>query len=206
MTQLTPAQRAEILERHLHDHGHVDPDRLDAAIESAEDEAPDRPSTALGARIVARAWIDDDFRARLLTDAVGAVADYQQQTVPLTVLEDSPKVHNVIVCTLCSCYPGGILGNPPSWYKSFEYRSRVVREPRAVLAEFGMEIDDDVELRVHDSTAEQRYLVLPRRPAGTEDFAEEQLAALVTRNSMIGTGWPLEARSDPGPEGSSLQA
>jgi nitrile hydratase subunit alpha len=192
LNDMTPEQRAEILERHLHDHGHVDPDRLEAAIEAAEDESGSQPSAALGARIVARAWVDADFRQRLLSDAVAAVAEYQEQVVPIAVLEDTPTVHHVIVCTLCSCYPSGILGNPPTWYKSFEYRSRAVREPRAVLAEFGMEIDDGVELRVHDSTAEQRYLVLPRRPAGTEDFSDEQLAALVTRNSMIGTGWPLE--------------
>jgi nitrile hydratase subunit alpha len=191
MNELTPAQRAEILERHLHDHGHVDPDRIDAAIAGLDDEAADRPSTALGARIVARAWVDADFRQRLLTDTASAVAEYTQTTVPLAVLEDTDTVHNVIVCTLCSCYPGDILGSPPTWYKSFEYRSRVVRDPRAVLAEFGMQVDDDVELRVYDSTAEQRYLVLPRRPAGTEDLAEEQLTALVTRNSMVGTGWPL---------------
>jgi nitrile hydratase len=199
MTELTPAQRAEILERHLHDHGHADHERFDV-IDSADDEPADRPSTALGARIVARAWNDDEFRQRLLADAVGAVTEYQQQTVPLAVVEDTPTVHHVIVCTLCSCYPGGILGNPPSWYKSFEYRSRVVREPRAVLAEFGMVVDDGVELRVHDSTAEQRYLVLPRRPAGTEGFTEEQLAELVTRNSMIGTGWPLEPPHASTPE------
>ena len=192
MSELTPEQRADILERHLHDHGHVDPDHLDADIMSVDDEGADQPSTALGARIVARAWIDAEFRERLLTDAVGAVAEYQEQTVPLEVLEDTPTVHNVIVCTLCSCYPGGILGPAPTWYKSFEYRSRVVREPRTVLAEFGMDIDEDIELRVHDSTAEQRYLVLPTRPAGTAGFNEDQLAALVTRNSMIGTGWPLE--------------
>jgi nitrile hydratase len=199
MSELTPEQRTEILERHLHDHGHLDPDQLDAAIEGAEDDTGEQPSTALGARIVARAWDDPDFRERLFRDAVGAVTEYQPQPVPLTVLEDTPTVHNVIVCTLCSCYPGSILGNPPTWYKSFEYRSRVAREPRAVLAEFGMELDDTVELRVYDSTAEQRYLVLPRRPAGTEDFAEEQLAALVTRNSMIGTGWPLAPARDPKP-------
>jgi len=191
MTELTPEQRAAILERHLHDHGHVDPDRLDAAIDRTDDEAPDQPSTALGARIVARAWVDDEFRQRLLTDAVAAVADYSPQGVPLEVLEDTPAVHHVIVCTLCSCYPGDILGNPPTWYKSFEYRSRVVREPRAVLSEFGMDVDAGVELRVHDSTSEQRYLVLPCRPDGTDGFNEEQLAALVTRNSMIGTGRPL---------------
>jgi nitrile hydratase len=187
--ELTPEQRAEILERHLHDHGHVDPDRLDGVIAGVE--AGNGPSPALGARIVARAWTDPDFRQRLLDDAVTAVAEYQQQGVPLAVLEDTPSVHHVIVCTLCSCYPSGILGNPPSWYKSFEYRSRVVREPRAVLAEFGMDVEPGVELRVHDSTAEQRYLVLPLRPAGTDGWTAEQLTALVTRDSMVGTGRPL---------------
>jgi nitrile hydratase len=111
--------------------------------------------------------------------------------VPIAVLADTPSLHHVIVCTLCSCYPGELLGNPPRWYKSFEYRSRVVREPRTVLAEFGMVVEPDVELRVHDSTAEQRYLVLPVRPPGTEGWDEERLAALVTRNCMIGTGRPL---------------
>jgi nitrile hydratase subunit alpha len=191
MTELTPAQRAETLERHLHDHGHVDPATVDAAVAAVESADGDRPSPALGARVVARAWVDPDFRARLLADPVTTIAEYSPQTVPIAVLADTPTVHNVIVCTLCSCYPSGLLGNPPAWYKSFEYRSRVVREPRAVLAEFGMEVGPEVELRVHDSTAEQRYLVLPLRPAGTEDFTEEQLAALVTRNSMIGTGRPL---------------
>jgi nitrile hydratase len=191
MTELTPAQRSEILERHLEDHGHIDADDIDAAIAAAESAAGDRPSPALGARVVARAWIDPDFRARLLSDPVGTLNEYNPQTVPIAVLEDTPTVHHVIVCTLCSCYPGGLLGNPPAWYKSFEYRSRVVREPKTVLAEFGTEIAPGVELRVHDSTAEQRYLVLPLRPAGTEGWTEAQLACLVTRNSMIGTGWPL---------------
>ena len=191
MTELTPEQRTEILERHLHDHGHVDPDDVDAAVAAVESADGDRPSPALGARVVARAWVDPEFKARLLEDPVATLAEYNPQTVPIAVLEDTPTVHNVIVCTLCSCYPGGLLGNPPAWYKSFEYRSRVVREPRAVLAEFGMEVEPDVELRVHDSTAEQRYLVLPLRPPGTNGFSEEQLAALVTRNSMIGTGRPL---------------
>ena len=190
MTDLTPAQRAEILERHLHDHGHLPPDDVDAAAAVAESSAGDTPSPALGARVVARAWVDGEFRNRLLTDAVNALDEYQYQAVPIAVLEDTASVHHVIVCTLCSCYPGSLLGNPPAWYKSFEYRSRVVREPRAVLAEFGMDVQADVELRVHDSTAEQRYLVLPLRPAGTDDWTEEQLAALVTRNSMIGTGRP----------------
>lgn len=188
-TELTPAQRAEILERHLHDHGHLDHEHLDEAVGMVE--RGDGPSTAMGARVVARAWVDPEFRSRLLDDPISAVAEYNVQTVPLGVLVDTPSVHHVIVCTLCSCYPSGLLGNPPSWYKSFEYRSRVVREPRAVLSEFGMEVDPDVELRVHDSTAEQRYLVLPMRPAGTDGYTEVELAALVTRNSMIGTGWPL---------------
>jgi nitrile hydratase len=188
---LTPAQRSEILERHLADHGHVDPDDIDAAVAAAESASGDAPSPALGARVVARAWVDPAFKARLLTDAVDAVSEYHPQTVPIAVLEDTPTVHHVIVCTLCSCYPSGLLGNPPAWYKSFEYRSRVVREPAAVLAEFGMAVEPGVELRVHDSTAEQRYLVLPLRPDGTEDWDEERLAGLVTRNSMIGTGRPL---------------
>jgi nitrile hydratase alpha subunit len=191
MTELTPAQRSEILERHLEDHGHIDADDIDAAIAAAESATGDRPSPALGARVVARAWVDPDFRARLLSDPVGTLNEYNPQTVPIAVLEDTPTVHHVIVCTLCSCYPGGLLGNPPAWYKSFEYRSRVVREPKTVLAEFGTEIAAGVELHVHDSTAEQRYLVLPLRPAGTEGWTEEQLAGLVTRNSMIGTGLPL---------------
>ena len=121
---LTPEQRTEILERHLHDHGHIDHDSIDDAV--ADATAGDGPSAALGARIVARAWVDPEFRARLLADAVEAVAAYQPQRVPLAVLADTPTVHHVIVCTLCSCYPSGLLGNPPTWYKSFEYRSRVV--------------------------------------------------------------------------------
>jgi nitrile hydratase subunit alpha len=191
MTELTPAQRAEILERHLHDHGHVDPDEIDAQIAAAESADGDQPSPAMGARVVARAWTDPDFKARLLADPVPTISEYHPQTVPIAVLEDTPAVHHVIVCTLCSCYPSGLLGNAPAWYKSFEYRSRVVREPRAVLDEFGFEVDPGVELRVHDSTAEQRYLVLPLRPDGTDGWDEERLATLVTRNSMIGTGRPL---------------
>ncbi|CAN5850586.1 nitrile hydratase subunit alpha [soil metagenome] len=191
MSDLTPAQRTEILERHLNDHGHVDPSDIDAAIAAAESASGDEPSATLGARVVARAWVDAEFRARLLTDPVNTIAEYLPQTVPIAVLEDTPSVHNVIVCTLCSCYPSGLLGNPPAWYKSFEYRSRVVREPRAVRAEFGMGVDSDLELRVQDSTAEQRYLVLPLRPAGTEGWDQDQLARLVTRNAMIGTGRPL---------------
>jgi nitrile hydratase len=191
MSDRTPSQRTEVIERHLHDHGHVEPDDVDAAVAAAESASGDGPSPALGARVVARAWVDAQFRARLLADPVATVAEYVPPAVPIAVLEDTASLHHVIVCTLCSCYPGGLLGPPPAWYKSFEYRSRVVREPRKVLAEFGTEVAPDVELRVQDSTAEQRYLVLPLRPAGTEGWSEEQLAALVTRNSMIGTGRPL---------------
>lgn len=191
MTEPTPAQRTEILERHLHEYGHVDPEEIDASIAAAESAAGDGPSPALGARVVARAWADPEFKARLLADPVATISEYHPQAVPIAVLEDTPTVHHVIVCTLCSCYPGGLLGNPPAWYKSFEYRSRVVREPRPVLAEFGFDVDPGVELRVHDSTAEQRYLVLPLRPEGTEGWDEERLATLVTRNSMIGTGHAL---------------
>ena len=125
MSELTPDQRTEILERHLHDHGHVDPDDIDAAIAAAESTTGDGPSPALGARVVARAWVDAEFRESLLADPVNTIAEYHPQTVPIAVLEDTPSVHHVIVCTLCSCYPSGLLGNPPAWYKSFEYRSRV---------------------------------------------------------------------------------
>jgi nitrile hydratase len=190
-SELSPAQRAEVLERHLHDHGHVDPGEISAAVASVESASGDSPSPALGAKVVARAWVDEEFRARLLSDPLDALAEYQPQAIPIAVLEDTRTLHHVIVCTLCSCYPGGLLGNPPAWYKSFEYRSRVVREPRAVLAEFGMDLAPGVELRVHDSTAEQRYLVLPLRPPGTDGWDQGRLAALVTRNSMIGTGFPL---------------
>ncbi|HKA05411.1 MAG TPA: nitrile hydratase subunit alpha [Acidimicrobiales bacterium] len=189
MKELTPDQRAEVLERHLHDEGHVDSAAIDRTVAAREDGGG--PSPALGARIVARAWTDPEFKTRLLANGTATVSELARQLVPIAVLEDTPERHHVIVCTLCSCYPGGVLGDPPSWYKSFEYRSRVVREPRAVLAEFGMDVDDGVELRVVDSTSEQRYLVLPLRPEGTEGWPADELAALVTRDSMIGTGRPL---------------
>jgi nitrile hydratase subunit alpha len=185
--QLTPEERATVLERHLHDHGQLDDDRVDASIEA--DERGEGPSPALGAKVIARAWTEPAFRRQLLEDPRAALADYiGDQLVPLVVLEDTPEVHHVIVCTLCSCYPTALLGNAPEWYKSFEYRSRVVREPRQVLAEFGMPLPDDVTIRVVDSTAELRYLVLPLRPPGTEGWPAERLAGLVTRNAMIGTG------------------
>jgi nitrile hydratase len=143
----------------------------------------------VGARVVAKAWTDPDFKARLLADGNTAVAELGLELpgLKLVVLENTPKVHHMIVCTLCSCYPRTILGLPPLWYKSREYRSRAVREPRAVLAEFGTELSDKVEVRVVDSTADCRFLVLPRRPRGTEGWNETQLAELVTRDSMIGT-------------------
>jgi hypothetical protein len=153
-------------------------------------EVLDSRTPALGARVVARAWVDPDFRARLLAD--GRKACEQEFDISfyddtgLIVLENTDRVHNLIVCTLCSCYPRPILGLPPDWYKLKPYRSRAISEPRAVLAEFGTVLSDDVEVRVSDSTAMVRYLVLPRRPDGTEDYSEEQLAALVTRDTMIG--------------------
>ncbi len=189
MTELTPAQRAEVLERHLHEHGHIHPEEIDETLAAAD--RGEGASTAFGARIVARAWTDPDYKARLLADATTTISELAKQTIPISVLEDTPTLHHVVVCTLCSCYPSGVLGSPPDWYKSFEYRSRVVREPRAVLAEFDMLIPEGVELRVVDSTSEQRYLVLPMRPEGTDGCSEEDLAALVTRDSMIGTGRPL---------------
>jgi nitrile hydratase len=141
-----------------------------------------------GARLIARAWIDDEFRRRLLSDAGSAVEEMALPSLSaLRVIENTAVVHNVVVCTLCSCYPVGLLGPSPSWYKSDAYRSRVVREPRAVLAEFGLELDPDVRIRVWDASAEERYLVLPQRPAGTPALSENELAALVTRAGMIGT-------------------
>ena len=186
---LTPEQRAEALVRHLAEHGHVDSDAIDDQLANPQAPGDNDASPALGARIVARAWTDPDYKARLLSDATGTISEIATQHIPIRVLECTPKLHYVVVCTLCSCYPSGVLGSPPSWYKSFEYRSRVVREPKAVLAEFGMEVPDGVELQVVDSTSEQRYLVLPLRPAGTDGWSAEQLAALVTRDSLIGTAW-----------------
>ena len=149
----------------------------------------DARSPANGARLVARAWVDPAFKQRLLADPKAACAELgidASGLVEFVVLENTEKVHNLVVCTLCSCYPRPILGRPPDWYKSFAYRSRAVVEPRAVMREFGTELPEDVEVRVFDSSADMRYLVLPRRPAGTEAMREEELATLVTRDSMIG--------------------
>jgi nitrile hydratase len=151
-------------------------------------ERRDAITPARGARIVARAWTDPDYKARLLADgnAGAAEMDCPMTTTELVAVENTPEAHNVIVCTLCSCYPRELLGLPPSWYKSREYRARIVREPRAVLKEFGTKIPDDMEIRVHDSTADIRYLVIPRRPAGCEDMTADELEALITRDSMVG--------------------
>ena len=145
-----------------------------------------------GARVVARAWADPEYKKRLLADGTKACEELGLEipALKLLVVENTPEVHNAIVCTLCSCYPRMLLGIPPEWYKSRNYRSRMVREPRAVLAEFGLEIPGQVAIRVHDSTADMRYLVLPMRPAGTDGWSEERLASLVTRDSMIGVAVP----------------
>jgi nitrile hydratase subunit alpha len=153
-------------------------------------------SPANGARLVARAWVDSEFKERLLSDTKGTAQELgidASGPVEFVVVENTPAVHNLIVCTLCSCYPRAILGRPPDWYKSFEYRSRAVREPHAVMREFGFEPPEGVEVAVHDSTADIRYMVLPMRPPGTEDMNEEQLAELVTRDSLIGVSVPRYA-------------
>jgi len=155
-------------------------------------EILDSRSPALGAKVVARAWVDPAYKARLLADGSAACEELgvAMAGTKLVVVESTPEVHNLIVCTLCSCYPRMLLGLPPDWYKSRAYRARAVREPRAVLREFGTELPERVTVRVHDSTADMRYLVLPPRPAGTEGWSEERLAALVTRDSMVGVSVP----------------
>jgi nitrile hydratase subunit alpha len=150
-------------------------------------------SPANGAKLVARAWVEPEFKARLLSDpkaAAGELGLDASAPVGFVVVENTPQVHNLIVCTLCSCYPRAILGRPPDWYKSFDYRSRAVREPRAVLREFGFEPPEDVEVVVHDSTADMRYMVLPMRPSGTEGMSEEELSRLVTRDALVGVSIP----------------
>ncbi len=168
--------------------------------ERREIEAMEARGPAEGARMVARAWVDSGYRERLLADGAAAARELGIDVGPtrLVVVENTAQVHNVIVCTLCSCYPRMVLGLPPGWYKSANYRKRAVREPRAVLAEFGTTIADGVEVRVHDSTADMRYLVLPLRPGGTGDMDEAGLAALVTRDSMIGVAHPGASGDAPG--------
>jgi len=181
-----PALRAKALESLLVEKGLVDPATLDAIIETYEHKVGPRN----GARVVARAWTDPAFRSRLLADGSAAIAELGYGGVEgarLVVVENTPAVHNLVVCTLCSCYPWPVLGLPPVWYKSAPYRSRAVIDPRGVLAEFGVAPGDDVEIRVWDSTAEVRYLVLPERPAETERLDEDALADLVSRDAMIGT-------------------
>ncbi len=178
--------RVRALESLLVDKGLVDPAALDELIDTYETRVGPRN----GAQVVARAWLDPAFKRRLLEDATGTLADLGylgRQGEDMLVLENTPTVHNMVVCTLCSCYPWPVLGLPPVWYKSAPYRSRAVIDPRGVLAEFGVELPEDVEVRVWDSTAELRYLVLPLRPAGTDGLNEDELAALVTRDAMIGT-------------------
>lgn len=179
--------RVRALESVLIEKGYVDPAALDLLIETYETKVGPRN----GARVVARAWSNPAFHDRLLQDATSAIAElgYQgRQGEHIVAVENTPDSHNMIVCTLCSCYPWPVLGLPPVWYKSAPYRSRAVKEPRAVLAEFGVTLPDDTTIRVWDSTAEIRYLVIPMRPEGTQGWSEEQLADLVTRDSMIGTG------------------
>jgi len=183
---LTETQlRVRALESLLVEKGLVDPAALDALIEAYEKKIGPRN----GARVVARAWVDPAYKERLLANATAAIAELGftgRQGEDMVALENTPTVHNVVVCTLCSCYPWPVLGLPPVWYKSAPYRSRAVIDPRGVLRELGVDVGDDVEVRVWDSTAELRYLVLPERPPGTEGMTEEELAALVTRDAMIG--------------------
>lgn len=190
-----PALRTKALESLLVEKKLVHPDTIDAWIEMYSD----RIGPKRGARVVARAWVDVAFRARLLADATAAIGEFGfagHATGHLQAVENTENVHNLVVCTLCSCYPFSILGMSPAWYKSNAYRARAVRDPRGVLKEFGVEIDDSIEVRVWDSTSERRYLVLPLRPAGSEDQSEEALAALVTRNSMVGTDRDLSPDRD----------
>ena len=186
-----PALRVKALESLAVERGLVAPETIDAWIEAYADHiGPKR-----GAQVVARSWLDADFRARLIANAAEAIKDFGFEgtaTGHLTAVENTSQQHNLIVCTLCSCYPFSILGMSPAWYKSAAYRASTVREPRAVLAEFGVDLPEEVAVRVWDSTAEIRYIVIPQRPAGTKGWSEDQLAAIVTRNAMIGTDRDLK--------------
>ena len=188
-----PELRVKAVETLLLNKGLIDSKTLDELIDTYEN----RIGPKNGAKVVAKAWVDPEYKKRLLNDATSAIRElsYQgRQGENMVVVENTPETHNVIVCTLCSCYPWPVLGIPPTWYKSDEYRSRTVREPRKVLLEFGLPLDPKVQIKVWDSTAEIRYLVLPMRPKGTENMDESKLAELVTRNSMIGTGLPKEIK------------
>jgi nitrile hydratase subunit alpha len=182
---LSPAEaRARAIESLLVEKGLISTDAIDALVQTYEQDI----GPLKGARVVARAWVDPDFRARLLADGANTIAEVgmEPSSNQLVVVENTSTVHNLVVCTLCSCYPWAVLGLPPTWYKSFAYRSRAVLEPRAVLREFGLDLDGSVEVRVWDSSADVRYLVLPERPPDSEGLSEAELAALVTRNAMIG--------------------
>src|SRR5512140_2435852 len=186
-----PALRVKALESLLVEKGLVDPKTLDEIVDTYENKVGPRN----GARIVARAWMDPAFKQRLLADATAAIAEFgfiERWAEDMVALENTPRVRNMVVCTLCSCYPWPVLGLPPAWYKSAPYRSKAVKDPRGVLRDFGFELPPGTEIRVWDSTAEIRYLVLPMRPQGTEGWSEERLADLVTRDSMIGTGLPKQ--------------
>jgi len=190
-----PALRVKTIESLLIEKGVLDEQTIDNWIQVySEDVGPKR-----GAHVIARAWLDDEFKHRLLDDASAAIDEFGfkgKATGHLKAVENTDHVHNLVVCTLCSCYPFSLLGMAPNWYKTAAYRSRAVREPRAVLKEFGVDLLDDVEVRVYDSTAELRYLVVPERPENTQSMTEEQLASLVTRNSMIGTDRDLSVDKD----------
>jgi nitrile hydratase subunit alpha len=182
---LDVALRVEALASLLTERGLIDDATIGKFIKTYEESV----GPMNGAKVVAKAWTDPDYRARLLADGTAAIAELGYkgpQGEHIVVLENTPAVHHVVVCTLCSCYPWPVLGLPPSWYKDPAYRSRIVREPRRVLHEFGLDLPGDVEIRVHDSSSEVRYMVLPQRPAGTEDASEEELAAIVTRDAMVG--------------------
>lgn len=187
-SELTETElRVRALESLLIEKGYVEPAALDELVETYETKVGPRN----GARVVAKAWTDPEFKAWLLEDATAAIASLGytgRQGEDMVVLENTPTVHNLVVCTLCSCYPWPVLGLPPTWYKAAPYRARAVSQPRAVLKEFGVELSEDIEVRVWDSTAETRYLVLPIKPAGTDGWSEERLADIITRDSMIGTG------------------
>jgi nitrile hydratase len=186
------AARIRAIEELLEERGVFSREEVEAQVEYMEGRTYEN-----GARLVARAWVDPGFKKRLLSDTKAAAAELgvdASGTIEFATVENTDEVHNVVVCSLCSCYPRAILGRPPDWYKSFAYRSRVVAEPREVLREFGLELPENKRIAVHDSSADLRYLVLPQRPEGTEGVSEDELAALVTRDSLIGTDVPQPAR------------
>ena len=190
------ARRAQAIESLMIEKGICTLEEIQQMMDSVDSRSPTD-----GARVVARAWSDSEFKARLLADAESALKELEyklpETTPKLTVVENTDTVHHMVVCTLCSCYPRALLGRPPDWYKSLAYRSRAVVDPRGVMLEFGLHLGDDVEVRVLDSTADMRFLVMPRRPAGSEGFSEEELAKLVTRDSMIGVTHALSPQAVP---------